>query len=377
MQVIKVADLHYKGGGSDKVYHIAILSDGKSWQLNTAYGRRGSTLNKSAKSCSEQQARKDFDRITTEKICKGYGSAPGISGDVFGAGSKFVAKHIWVDEAEMVATVPKPEASHLPQLLNAIDEAAAIKLIADDAWVMQEKFDGRRLAIKSNGKVVQGINRKGQFIEPMAELVDEVLWDAGSYLIDGEAIGSTLYAFDLLELDGIDIRKKGYIHRHTQLAQMVCHSDFSKIWVAPLAITTAEKAALFERVKAEHGEGVVFKRAYAVYEPGRPNSGGNQLKFKFWAQETFKVMNDNGTTRSVFLGAYDVAGATWIDVGKVTIPSNHEMPPVDSFVEVRYLYWYPGGSLYQPQFEGQRTDVDEFDCDIKKLKIKQGEEDDA
>jgi bifunctional non-homologous end joining protein LigD len=45
-------------------------------------------------------------------------------------------------------------------------------------------------------------------------------------------------------------------------------------------------------------------------------------------------------------------------VGNVTIPANHALPKVGDLVEVRYLYHYPGGSLYQPIYLGSRSDKD-------------------
>jgi len=48
-------------------------------------------------------------------------------------------------------------------------------------------------------------------------------------------------------------------------------------------------------------------------------------------------------------------------VGNVTIPSNHEVPQVGDIVEVRYLYYFRGGSLYQPVYLGKRSDLEKSD----------------
>jgi hypothetical protein len=45
-------------------------------------------------------------------------------------------------------------------------------------------------------------------------------------------------------------------------------------------------------------------------------------------------------------------------VGSVTIPPSHTVPAAGSIVEVRYLYAYEGGSLYQPVYLGIRDDID-------------------
>ena len=57
-------------------------------------------------------------------------------------------------------------------------------------------------------------------------------------------------------------------------------------------------------------------------------------------------------------------------VGNVTIPANCEIPQKGDLVEVRYLYAYKGGSLYQPTYLGKRSDVDEDECVLNQLKYK-------
>ena len=46
----------------------------------------------------------------------------------------------------------------------------------------------------------------------------------------------------------------------------------------------------------------------------------------------------------------------------------------DSIVEIRYLYAYPNGSLYQPTLLGVRDDIGIEDCSVKQLKYKAEEE---
>jgi len=43
---------------------------------------------------------------------------------------------------------------------------------------------------------------------------------------------------------------------------------------------------------------------------------------------------------------------------------------VDSIIEVRYLYAYKGGNLYQPTYLGVRDDISFEDCLISQLKYK-------
>ena len=47
-----------------------------------------------------------------------------------------------------------------------------------------------------------------------------------------------------------------------------------------------------------------------------------------------------------------------------------KVPAVDSIIEVRYLYAYKGGNLYQPTYLGVRDDISFEDCPISQLKYK-------
>ena len=100
-----------------------------------------------------------------------------------------------------------------------------------------------------------------------------------------------------------------------------------------------QKTELWERLRRENREGIVFKRLDAPYTPGKPNSGGPQLKFKFVATVSAIVAKMNAK-RSVEVSLFK--GRSLISCGNVTIPANHEIPKVGAVVEVRYLYAYPG-----------------------------------
>ena len=64
-------------------------------------------------------------------------------------------------------------------------------------------------------------------------------------------------------------------------------------------------------------------------------------------------------------------GETVVPVGNVTIPPNKEVPPLNALVEVRYLYAYKGGSLYQPTYIMDRSDeLDREECVISQLSYK-------
>ena len=64
----------------------------------------------------------------------------------------------------------------------------------------------------------------------------------------------------------------------------------------------------------------------------------------------------------------------WMGVGNVSIPVNHAIPQVGNIIEVRYLYAYPNGSLFQPTYLGERNDLEETDCRETQRVFKKGED---
>jgi bifunctional non-homologous end joining protein LigD len=138
-------------------------------------------------------------------------------------------------------------------------------------------------------------------------------------------------------------------------------------WVET-AFSTKQKTALWERLRREKREGIVFKRLDAPYMPGKPNSGGPQLKFKFVATLSAIVAKIN-QKRSVEISLFK--GRSLISCGNVTIPANHGIPTVGAVVEVRYLYAHrQSHALFQPVYLGPRDDVDPGECIALQLKFK-------
>jgi bifunctional non-homologous end joining protein LigD len=112
----------------------------------------------------------------------------------------------------------------------------------------------------------------------------------------------------------------------------------------------------------------VFKRLDAPYTPSRPNSGGNQLKHKFYATCSAVVAKINDR-RSVELRLLN--GQGWICVGNVTIPPNFKVPAVGEVIEARYLYAFVESNvLYQPVYLGPRKDIAQHECVLSQLKYK-------
>ncbi len=344
--------LYYREGSSDKVYQCAIEpAGGGLYSVTFAYGRRGSTLNTGSKTSSPvsyDDAKRIFDKLVREKMAKGY--TPGADGTPYVGSSS-----------------DKQPSGYLPQLLNPIEEADVQRLLQDNAHVAQEKFDGRRLLLRKEGAAINGINRKGLLVG-LPETVFQAFYQfPGDCVLDGESIGDTFHAFDLLKLDETDLRPLPYRQRMTALMNLLASVQQRVIRFTETAFSPEQKSRLHATLKTAGKEGIVFKRLDAPYTPGRPNSGGAQLKHKFYATLSAVVAKINAQ-RSIEIRLLGKDG--WVSAGNVTIPPNHRVPVVGQAIEARYLYATAAGILYQPVYLGERSDVEQTDCIVAQLKFK-------
>lgn len=348
--------LYFREGASDKVYQVSLEPAGEGCLVNFAYGRRGSTLSTGTKTNGPipfDEAKSIYDRLVREKMAKGY--TPGENGIAY--------QH--TDNSERGSGL-------LPQLLNPVDEERVRELLRDDAWAMQEKLDGRRLLLVKRDGLVSGVNRKGLTIGLPESIVRAAGQVPGDFVLDGEAITHLFHTFDILSLGGEDLQALGCRARLTALLNLLASAMQRHILYVPTFFDTKSKQRILAELRASKREGVVFKRLDAPYTPGRPNSGGTQLKHKFYATCSAVVAGVN-RQRSVELRL--LGGDGWWPAGNVTIPANHRVPRVGDVVEVRYLYAFAGsGALFQPVYLGLRTDVAQHDCGVSQLQYKAGEE---
>jgi len=250
--------LYYREGSSDKVYQVAIEPADKLFVVNFAYGRRGLALSTGTKTSSPvdyDAARKIFIKLVDQKKAKGY--TEGEDGTPY--------QH-----------TDKQSSGILPQLLNHIEETEAERLLRDDDYCAQEKFDGRHILVRKQAAQIEGINKKGLVVglpEPLFRVIDHYGSDV---ILDGESVGDTYHAFDLLVLEGVDIRAWPYRERLAGLMNLLSGVQQTVIRFVDTAFTTQQKRTLLDRLRRDRKEGIVFKRLDAPYTAGRPNTGAFQ-----------------------------------------------------------------------------------------------------
>jgi bifunctional non-homologous end joining protein LigD len=357
---VKSTSLYFTEGGSDKVYNAQIEQDGDGYRVFFQYGRRGGALKDGEKTSGPvplDKAEKVYDALVKSKTKKGYTEQE--SGAVF-------------TSAEHAGQVT----GFRPQLLNAITLEHLEGM--GPGWFVQEKQDGERRGIIAKDGELRFANRSGLEVGVDKRIADAVQHLASllpeGFVFDAEDMGDHVVVFDVVEHPALR-EKATFEERAGLLAALdevmqsapAAHAEALRFDV-PVELDAFLRSGGVVRLRHENAEGAVFRRAESLYEPGRPNSGGDALKLKFVESCTVRVAARNEGKRSVSMELLDESGA-WTTVGNVTIPEGSQLAKGD-LVEVEYLYAYEGGSLFQPVFKGQRTDLEEDACSMSQLKFK-------
>jgi bifunctional non-homologous end joining protein LigD len=347
--------LYFTQSGSDKIYSAELIEKEPGYTVNFQYGRRGSTLQsgtKTAKPASYAMAKKIFDKLVNLKRAKGF--TTGETGVAY-------------QNSEMESRV----SGIIPQLLNPIEESTLQAYLENDNYLLQEKKDGERRLLNHLCTSIVAINRKGLTVN-LPSILTEIPQFTPEFIMDGELVGEIFYGFDLLKLGSASLINLEYWERYERLKRLIAKMGLPQIICVASVEGYKDKKSAFHRLQQNQAEGVVFKLLSAPYTPGRPNSGGPQIKYKFTETASVFVCSVNQGKRSVSIGV--LQGVQTVPIGNVTIPANHEIPNLGDIVEARYLYAYPGGSMFQPVYLGKRHDIDHAACVIEQIKFKKKSE---
>jgi bifunctional non-homologous end joining protein LigD len=355
------AEMYFRQGSSDKVYHLQLENVEEKWSVQAQWGRRGSTLQSDVKVSNRtyEEAKRVYDRILREKTGKGYQIAQAIAN-----GNSAISVGL---------PASKEHSGHTPELLTPIEEPEALQLAEDASWWFQQKFDGRRLAVqKAHGKY-SGINKLGQIIpidSRLAGSLDDV--QAQGFLADGEITDSHFHIWDLLSVNDAELRIQPYEIRYEHLTRLF-RGVHNALRVCETAMTPNAKRAFVKAMHDANAEGFVCKNRHAAYAGGR---AGQHYKCKFVSTASFivgpkpeKKAGDGHRSIAVYL--LDANRPRFM--GTVGVPDRYPLPSVEQVVEVRYLYCHPGpdGKLMQAKYFGKvRDDIERAECCVSQLKLK-------
>lgn len=226
-----------------------------------------------------------------------------------------------------------------PQLATLTDEVPA-----DDGWLHELKFDGYRIACALGGKTVRLITRNGNdWTKTFPELVGAARrLKVRSALLDGEVAillpdGRTsfqdlqnaiarppprkslvYFVFDLLELDGEDLRTLPVERRKETLSKLLAALPGHGV-IRYSSHVVGNGRAVFEQACALRAEGIVSKRLGSTYRAGR---GGSWLKTKCVLRQEFVIggfTDPEGTREAIgaLLVGYHADSGGLVFAGKV------------------------------------------------------------
>lgn len=198
-----------------------------------------------------------------------------------------------------------------------------------------------------------------------------------------------LFLFDLLYLDGYDLRGVPLVERKRLLKEVLEPSEVIRY----SDHFTGDGPGLLAAVKQQGIEGIVGKRATSFYESRR---GSDWVKYKVTNSDSFILCGFTKGERDLFgalvLGIYDQGELTWAgNVGtgfdrkmmqaiydrlaplatpKCPLKPAKELPKDSAATwtrpelvcEVKFANWTDDGRLRAPVFMGLRPDIDPADC---------------
>ena len=175
-------------------------------------------------------------------------------------------------------------------------------------WLYEMKFDGYRAVAFKTGKEVRLFSRnRTLFNDNYPQLVDSLkTLKAKSFIIDGEVtaldqngrssfqllqsyalrkgIPLVYYAFDLLSLEGTDLRSRRLVERRGLLSRVLKKAPETIRFSEELQGTRDQ---LLQVARQFQLEGLIAKRPDSVYESGRRS--GSWLKVKLTHEQEFVV----------------------------------------------------------------------------------------
>jgi bifunctional non-homologous end joining protein LigD len=163
----------------------------------------------------------------------------------------------------------------------------AAKPPSGPGWVHEIKHEGYRLIVRRDGDTVRLFTRRGHYWTDRYPAIASAAAKlrARSFTVDGEAVvtgadgvavfdalhrrhkasNAMLYAFDLLEFNGEDLRPLPLAQRKAKLARLLARTNAG---IALNEHTEADGATVFRQACAMGLEGIVSKRLTAPYRSG-------------------------------------------------------------------------------------------------------------
>ena len=304
-----------------------------------------------------------------------------------------------------------PRVSKLPQRLQPMLAVLTDAPFDDPDWVFESKWDGFRMVSSIAGGKVALFSRNGKIISDsyrsVAGALERIKHDA---VLDGELVALDpngrarfqllqnalrsqaslrYYLFDLMFLDGADLRGLPLLERKERLGRLLPNHP-----VLAVSEQSAEHGRrLFKEAQKQGLEGIMAKRAASPYRSGQRS--GDWLKIKTARRQEVVIAGFTAPRRSrPYFGALVLAvreDAGWRYIGHVGTGFTHaslrdlydrlwplrtERSPFKERVkdeaattwvkpelvaEVKFTEWTSAGEMRHPAFLGLRADKEAKD----------------
>jgi bifunctional non-homologous end joining protein LigD len=156
-------------------------------------------------------------------------------------------------------------------------------------WLHEVKHDGFRIIARKDGLRVRLYSRQGNDLTNRFPLIVEAMARLPSCTLDGEGVAcddsgvasfnlllhrkrddhAFLFAFDLIELDGEDLRRQSLEQRKFKLHRLLAHAAPGLVFNDWIDGSEVDAATVFEHARSLGLEGIVSKRKGSRYVSGR------------------------------------------------------------------------------------------------------------
>jgi DNA ligase D-like protein (predicted ligase) len=261
-------------------------------------------------------------------------------------------------------------AGEVPSFVGPMLARLAPKLPTGKEWIYEVKWDGYRVEAAKSGREVRLYSRRGSDFTRKFSAVSAAVTTikAERALLDGEVVAVDrqghpsfqalqnrgafssdwslrYYVFDILHLNGRDLRERPLVERKELLEKVIAGSDVFLSPGMPGTLSQITKA-----IKKAGLEGVVAKRRDSVYESGQRSGAWTKLPLKPRQEFVVGGYRPDGNSLELLLVGYFEDGR-FLFAGKVRQGLN----PAKRLALVRELKAYASRKCYFENLPSSRT----------------------
>ncbi|TAE87304.1 MAG: ATP-dependent DNA ligase [Bacteroidetes bacterium] len=156
-----------------------------------------------------------------------------------------------------------------------------------------------------------------------------------------QEVPAVIFAYDLLELDGVDMRQKPLVERRALLAKLVEETNVPQLKLSPVveADTWEQLIQIRSLAREVNSEGLMLKQQQSIYEVGRKKGSWYKWKLDPMSIDAVMIYAMRGSGRRANMYT-DYTFAVWNDNGEL-VPfakaysglTDKEMAAVDAWIK--------------------------------------------